>query len=196
MMKYLVLLYLIEPYIEPFASWDVDPEKREERACLYRNIIQHRYSDFQIVRIFFSDPEDMTKPDLSQQWEEFLPQSNDVVGACGVDFKTHRREKKYPNPADVLSWCSEPIEELVVGGFHFGDCVDKVARYAHEQGIKVQVDEDLTHLFFMRHLRSARKIPLDLKESQREIRRSLLESDILFEMAKERRKGKPWLFPL
>lgn len=196
-MKYLVLLYLIEPYIKALCPWDVGPEKRAERAHLYQKIIEHRYPDFQIVRIFFSNPEDMAQPDFSHQWSEFLPRDGDIVGSCGVDFQTHCREKKYPAPKDTLSWCPEPIEELVVGGFHRRDCVDKVARYAHEQGIQVQVDEDLTELFFMKHLMRAREIPLDLRESQERMRDFLLEGDDIFlEIARDARKGKPWLFPI
>ena len=40
------------------------------------------------------------------------------------------------------------IQELVVGGYHFHDCVKRVAEAALQMGINSLVDLDLTDLFF------------------------------------------------
>ena len=40
------------------------------------------------------------------------------------------------------------IDNIVVGGYHFSDCVRKIAEFAHENNISSLVDLDLTDLFF------------------------------------------------
>ena len=40
------------------------------------------------------------------------------------------------------------FDEIVVGGFHFGDCVKRVAEYCYQCGTSTLVDLDLTDLFF------------------------------------------------
>ena len=64
------------------------------------------------------------------------------------------------NPYKVLNECiqkryREKEYEIVyaiypgkIGGFHFGDCVKKVAEYCYQNGFSTLVDLDLTDLFF------------------------------------------------
>ena len=54
---------------------------------------------------------------------------------------------KYPNERFLIEQL-EPVDELVVGGYHAMDCVKRVAEVALQSGINTLVDLDLTDLFF------------------------------------------------
>ena len=54
---------------------------------------------------------------------------------------------KYPNERFLIEQL-EPVDELVVGGYHVMDCVKRVAEVALQSGINTLVDLDLTDLFF------------------------------------------------
>ena len=40
------------------------------------------------------------------------------------------------------------VDKIVIGGFHFSDCVKRVAEFCLENGINTLVDLDLTDFFF------------------------------------------------
>lgn len=86
----------------------------------------------------------------------------DQVHLVDMDFLTHSHRRddggySYPNMDKLLEEFGE-VNYLRIAGFHFGDCVDKLARIAYERGINTLVDEDLTELFIGRMLRSGFKI--------------------------------------
>ncbi len=54
---------------------------------------------------------------------------------------------KYPNEEFLLNQLGN-IHELVIGGYHFKDCVKRVGEIALSKGIKTTIDLDLTDLFF------------------------------------------------
>ena len=54
---------------------------------------------------------------------------------------------KYPSERYLIEQLGD-FDEIVVGGFHFGDCVKIVAEYCYQCGISTIVDLDLTDLFF------------------------------------------------
>jgi len=95
---------------------------------------------------------------------------------------------------DILSVLSSPIEELVIGGFHLWDCVDKMAKYAYSRGIPVSVDEDLTELFFYA-APSAKNIPFSREISANKTREEIqkYKGSGVWEIMQEVRQGKPWL---
>jgi len=76
-------------------------------------------------------------------------QPEDKTLKIGVDFKIHTAEKTYPDPNNILSQFGEATI-IRVAGFHLWDCVEKLAKCAHEIGLNVLVDEDLTELFSTR----------------------------------------------
>ena len=43
------------------------------------------------------------------------------------------------------------FDTIVIGGFHFADCVKRVAEYCYNQGYQTLVDLDLTDLFYSVH---------------------------------------------
>jgi hypothetical protein len=78
-----------------------------------------------------------------------LGHSDNVINA-GVDFHTHVTQKKYADNNLILEKLKDKngkIQHLRVAGFHMWDCVSKFARTAHEKGMNVLVDEDLTEFF-------------------------------------------------
>ena len=56
-------------------------------------------------------------------------------------------EIKYPSE-DYLLDQLEGVQELVVGGYHWSDCVKRVGERAIERGIDTLVDIELTDIFF------------------------------------------------
>lgn len=70
-------------------------------------------------------------------------QSPDRIIKVGLDFKTHRAERVYPNQEYILSQL-ERVKIIRIAGFHRWDCVEKLAKFAYEKRLDVLVDEDLT----------------------------------------------------
>ncbi len=87
---------------------------------------------------------------------------SDVVRLCGADkivkvgltFAKHTSKKVYPNPDSILNKLPKNMKHLRMAGFHMWDCVEKVAKRAHERGIDVLVDEDLTEFLMGRVMTS------------------------------------------
>lgn len=184
-MKSILVLYPIQPYV------DVLTRNREKAryARIYQNLIHKRYPGFQLIWMMFSESQSPEKPDMSQLWQGISIGKDDIVGACGVSFSEHCKKEIYPNPETILSFCPRPIEQLVIAGFHFWDCVEKVAKRAHEKGINVLADDDLTEFFFWRA-----GIPSSREKSIEKERKQLVKSGSFYlNLVRNARKGKPWL---
>ena len=187
-MKYLLLLYLIQPYVDVLIG-EEPPDDKARFATLYKKIVRERYPGFQVVCVFFSKLGEKKEPDTSQKWNLFSLEESYIIEASGVTFADHCDNQTYPKESDILALCPDPIDELIVSGFHFSDCVEKIARYVHEQGIQVFVDEDLTNLFFYG---TKGGVPVSRAASIRRTKKSLRESSLL-DFARESRRGRPWL---
>lgn len=57
------------------------------------------------------------------------------------------RNIKYPSEKYLIEQLGN-FDEIVIGGFHFGDCVKRVAEYCYQSGFPTLIDLDLTDLFF------------------------------------------------
>lgn len=202
-MKTLIVLYPIQPYAEVLMGGKELPEIKIKYAQIYQRLIFERYPDFQLIWTMFSEPQSPKKPDTSQLWQGISIKKDDIICACGISFDEHCKKKLYPNLEIILSACPQPIEKLVIGGFHFWDCVEKTAKYAHEQEINVLVDDDLTEFFFWKirdrkGIPSPSRIPLSREKSIAKDRELYLRSGgpSQLERVREARKGKPWLAPV
>jgi len=202
-MKALLVLYPIQPYASVLMGEKELPGIKMKYAQIYQRLIYKRYPDFQLIWVMFSEPQSPEKPDMSQLWQGISIKKYDIVLACGISFNEHYKKKLYPNPKTILDACPQPIEELVIGGFHFWDCVKKVAKCAYEQGIDVLVDDDLTEFFFgkvrnRKGIPSPSRIPLSRTESIKQDRKQFIESggSRQLEHVREARKGNPWLAPI
>ncbi len=202
-MKTLLVLYPIQPYTDGLMTGRESLEIKDEYARIYQVLIAERYPDFQIVWIMFSRPWSITDPDMSQLWKGISIKKSDIVAACGVSFEEHCGKNKYPDPKDIIKSCPQPIEKLIIGGFHFWDCVEKVAEYAFRQGIDVTVDDDLTEFFFhkirdQKGNPSDSNIPFSRKKSVIKARRRFLESGgtLQLDRVRKAREKKPWLIKI
>jgi len=70
---------------------------------------------------------------------------SDKIIEVGLDFKTHIDNRVYPNQDFILDKLGK-TRKLRIAGFHLWDCVERLARRAHEKGVNVLIDEDLTEL--------------------------------------------------
>ena len=195
-MKYLLLLYPIRDYAEVFTRGE--PSSTVKRSGrLFCTLIRERYrkKGFKIAMVFFSTVTDPSCPDIGRKWK-FIPiDKNDIVIACGITFEEHCKNWIYPEEEVIIASLQSPIEELVIGGFHLWDCVDKMARYAYGQGIPVSVDEDLTELFFYAAM-GTRGIPISREESAEQTKEEIVQfirGTGIGELIREKRKDRPWL---
>jgi len=202
-MKSLLVLYPIQPYADALMFSQDPPEIKIKYAQIYQRLISKRYPGFKLIWMMFSEPQLPEKPDMSQLWRGISIKKDDIIGACGVNFDEHCKKKLYPNPKTIIDTCPRPIEKLLIGGFHFWDCVEKTAKYAHEQGIDVLVDDDLTEFFFWKvrgrkGLPSPSRIPLSREKSIEKDRDQFVKSGgrNQLELVRKARKGKSWLAPI
>jgi len=70
-------------------------------------------------------------------------QGSDSIIKVGLSFKEHTKNHIYPDENFIISQLGE-INRLVIAGFHMWDCVERLAKGAHEMGLNTLVDEDLT----------------------------------------------------
>ena len=117
---------------------------------------------------------------------------DDRVVYVGMDEKTHRTKDlngKYPYPdQDHILNQLGPVSTLRVGGFHMWDCVERLARRAHERGLDVLVDEDLTEFFAWRIK------DRDFRVAEYPTYSPRSAGDARFEEFMDARRDKPWLW--
>ena len=116
--------------------------------------------------------------------------SEDNVFEVNVDFKTHCSRRKYPDSNLILDNLTGPIKHLRVCGYHFWDCVERVAKAAYRKGFDVLVDEDLTEFFEYRFRQPGFKTGVYPSFNPR----SQIDGENFFRIFMEARKGKPWLW--
>ncbi len=198
-MKVLLILYPINPYVNFLIRKKRFPKTKERIASFYQHLINKRYPGFQIVFVLFSKNRNSAKPNMSQLWKGINIKASDIVGSAGVTYRNFRYNWQRPKHADIFALCPEPIDELVIGGFHLWDCVDGFAGYAFQKGLNVVVDEDLTDLFFymIKDLKSklSLQIPISREVSLQRKKERLYEVGLL-EHARKRRRDKPWFTPI
>lgn len=144
MKKIFLYLYPIEEYNRSFEFSEeyLQQNGRENPYKVLNECIQKRYRDkgYQIVYAIY--------PDKSLYGINLLP--TDKIIYTDVTFEQangYSGDIKYPNESYLIAQLGD-FDEIVVGGFHFGDCVKRVAEYCYQCGTSVLVDLDLTDLFF------------------------------------------------
>ncbi len=126
---------------------------------------------------------------------ETLP--GDKIILSGVNFRWGPKKEKqltcYPHFSRLVRGVGD-CEHLRIGGHMLWSCVNKFAKAAHERGLNVMVDEDLTDHFQSRVKESSFKTSVYPSINFREFyfRRGVAER---FEGEFMRpRKGKPWFY--
>jgi hypothetical protein len=152
-------------------------------------IIDHRYrkKGYGINWLMFDSRPNSSKPNLNALTPYVGARPEDHYLCAGVTWDLYASYKVYADSDFVLAQLPE-IEELVIGGFHLQDCVEGLARYAHNKGIEVRVDEDTTNGFFSRTAISG-EIPLEMDKL--DFYRML--PDWMAKHAVEYSKARPWL---
>lgn len=182
-MKNFLVLYPIKEYIDAVCERRqvFNPDYETEWCKDLKECIQLRYESkgFDVNYALFDD---------TPLHPAFNPQNNLI--RVGMTFEEHTNPKdgkyKYPDEKKVI----QPLlnsGELVIAGFHLGDCVDRVAKVAHDEGINTLVDEELTELFGY-----IKELPSFHKERFPSVMPNERWEDI--ERIIQHRKNRPWLY--
>lgn len=164
-------------------------------GALNRTIFE-RYRDraFQILWATFQDLSPSPVVDVDSA-DQLIP-----LAAKFTDFTKANPDGSYNYPAlDPVLDAIASYDQVVVTGFHRGDCVDKTAEAIHATGREVLVDEELTEnllrIQFSRQFRPPiypSVLPSYLDPDADE------EDDRLLPMIQQRRcreqQAKPWLY--
>lgn len=153
MRKIFLYLYPIKEYTSMFLFHDdnlYDEWNVKRPLPILNECIQKRYrdKDYQVVFALYPDKKifgiDFKEED-KVVYTDILFSENSAYDENG-----NIKEKfipKYPNEQLLIKQLGD-IDELVVGGYHYSDCVKRVAKIGMALGIKTIVDLDLTDLFF------------------------------------------------
>ncbi|UMX48081.1 MAG: hypothetical protein L7H18_00875 [Candidatus Nealsonbacteria bacterium DGGOD1a] len=189
-MKVFLFLYPIKPFFENEIGNFYQFRNGKYDVRRLNDIIRARYrkKKYKIVWLLFGQENAPNKPDkdLLASWITIEPE--DTIISAGLSFKEHTQHRKYPNPESIFGQISN-ITEIILGGFHQWDCVNKLASYAHNLGLPVKVDEETTEMFFsltnlLGPLPLIRDFPLTLKE--------IFDDGNGLEDATSARVGMPW----
>ena len=152
MQKIFLYLYPIREYNHSFEFSEeyIQEMKIENPYKVLNECIQKRYREkgYQIVYAIYPD----------KNIYGINPLQTDKIIYTDVSFKQASsynqdgngkqvKDIKYPSEKYLIEQLGK-IDEIVIGGFHFSDCVKKVAEYCYQNGIPTLVDLDLTDLFF------------------------------------------------
>lgn len=146
-------LYPIEEYAKTFLFRDdslYDKWNIKRPLPILNECIQKRYreSGYQVVFVLYPDKELFGLTRCVEDrviYTDILFSENSAIDDNNkdkIDFTP-----KYPNERKLIEQLGE-VDHLVVGGYHFSDCVKRIAEWAINSGIDTIVDLDLTDLFF------------------------------------------------
>lgn len=150
MNKVFLYLYPIKEYTKvSLLSSDYD-DLNKNPLFILNGCIQKRYRNkgFQVVFALYPDS---FLYGINLQPQDKIIYTDILFKDATVSYSDGREKKnfipKYPNEVLLINQLG-PVDELVVGGYHFGDCVTKVSMAALNMRIDTLVDIDLTDLFF------------------------------------------------
>ena len=150
--KIFLYLYPIQDFNKVFIFTNefYEEMQREKPFDVLNKCINERYrkQGYQIVYALYPDKEIFG----------INPMPNDKIIYTDITFKeasgynddgTEKEDKdiKYSNEQYLINQLGF-VDKIVIGGFHFSDCVRRVAECCLENGIDTLVDLDLTDLFF------------------------------------------------
>lgn len=152
MKKIFMYLYPIKEYTSIFLYHDrlYEDENIKRPLPILNECIQKRYRDkgYQIVYVLYKDKEifgiDYKEGDKIIYTDiEFTENSGlDENGKEKINFVP-----KYPNEKSIIKALGN-VDELVIGGYHYSDCVKRIGEISLSYGIDTIIDLDLTELFF------------------------------------------------
>jgi len=162
--KALKILLIVFPYTT-YVKWEEETHLRwvqsvclkvsesefQEEYCRWPVylVADYRRRGFQVWFLTFSRRNDLLKPSLRVISRNWGYQRDDVVIPAGVTYK-QLCKWEYPKFGRLVRRLPAEVEEIVVGGFHYSDCVKKAAQAAKRRfgWEKVKVDPQLTNLLY------------------------------------------------
>ena len=127
-----------------------DEWKVKGHLPILNECIQKRYRDngYQVVYVLYPDKDIfgiIPKEEDRVIYTDILFSENIAIDENGKEKKDFK--PKYASEQLLIKQLGD-IEELVIGGYHFSDCVKRVGEAALKMGINTVIDLDLTDLFF------------------------------------------------
>ncbi len=152
MKKVFLYLYPIKEYNRffEFSEEYLQQMERENPYKILNECIQKRYRDegYQIVYVIYPDKNIYGINPLPTDKIIYTDVTfKEASGHNHDDSKNQEKYIKYPSEKYLIEQLGN-FDEIVIGGFHFNDCVKRVAEYCYQSGFSTLVDLDLTDLFF------------------------------------------------
>lgn len=153
MRKVFLYLYPIEEYFEMFLFYSDEHYNEfgvKRPLPILNETITKRYRDkgYEVMFALYPDKE-LFGIDLYENDKIIYTdvRFRDASGYYPDGKEKDDKDIYYPSEYFLLEQVGK-CDELRIGGFHYSDCVKKVAEVAIEEGISTLVDLDLTDLFF------------------------------------------------
>lgn len=153
MKKVFLYLYPIEEFTKMFLFHDdrlYDEWGVKRPLPILNETIDKRYREqgYEIVYALYPDKEMFGIE--KQNGDKVI--YTDIIFDEASAYDSNGNEKrdfvpKYPSEKYLIDQLGD-VEHLVVGGYHFSDCVKRVAEFALHSGIDTLIDIDMTDLFF------------------------------------------------
>mgnify|MGYP003289774129 CR=1 FL=1 len=152
MRKVFLYLYPIEEYTRIFLCPDryYKYNNLEHPFIVLNNTIDKRYREKGYEIIYAMYPDKTIHGIEPKETDKII--YTDITFQCASGYYKDGSAKPieeivYPNEEYLVSQVGL-ADELIIGGYHFSDCVKRVAEKALDMGINTIVDLDLTDLFF------------------------------------------------
>lgn len=153
MNKVFLYLFPIEEYTKMFlfsSDKAYDIFGIEKPLPILNECITKRYRDkgYQVIFVLYPDKEIYGITPREEDkiiYTDITFEDNSAYDKNGKEKKNFK--PKYLNASTLISKLGK-IDKLILGGYHFNDCVKRVAEEALMLGIDTTIDLDLTDLFF------------------------------------------------
>lgn len=152
MRKVFLYLYPVEEYQRIFILSDKYYENHnlENPIIVLNECIKKRYKEngYEVIIANYPDKEvfGISKSNIDRII------NTDVTFKEASGYREDGSEKpleevKYPSEQHLLDQVGN-VDEIIVGGFHAGDCVKRVAEHFYKNGINTMIDLELTDFLF------------------------------------------------
>ena len=153
MPKALLFLYPCSHYIDPleenakesFAFFNLSDDEVE--MCMNginEEIQKYRNDNFTIYFAAFSKGYKIEEELISSRIDIY---PNDKLIPAGISWAPNDKFQ-HPDPSFILGQLKQPIEELVIGGFHESDCCAKLLSAATAQDFNARIEKNVTDSFY------------------------------------------------
>lgn len=119
---------------------------RNRFGIINKLIDEYRENKFNVNWLLFSSCFDKKEPDISRKSKYFNIKKEDKLIPAGIT-RDELNSYIYPNEEKIISRL-DSLSELVLGGFHKSDCVNRFNLKANDLGINSRIDKLLTEDFF------------------------------------------------